>query len=113
MLKHTPYQILGVDPQADDVSIRQAYLDLVKIFPPERQPERFREIRQAYQAINDQDSRWLTELFGLPEISFDQLLNQAFPQPESRSAMPPADFLQLLSAEAVEPALKRMVKTDE
>lgn len=43
-----PFQILGVVQDANEAEVRVRYLDLVKQFPPEREPERFREIRAAY-----------------------------------------------------------------
>ncbi len=48
-----PYEILGVSPQADEAQIRSRYLDLVREFPPDRAPERFAEVRAAYDALRD------------------------------------------------------------
>ena len=48
-----PYTILGVSHAADDVAIRTRYLELVREFTPERAPERFAEIRQAYDCLRD------------------------------------------------------------
>ena len=36
-----PHQVLGVEPDADDETIRRRYLELVREFPPERNPEKF------------------------------------------------------------------------
>lgn len=49
----SPLQILGLPIDADDAQIRARYLELVKKFSPDQHPERFREIRQAYDAIQD------------------------------------------------------------
>ena len=46
-----PFAVLGVDDDAGDETIRQRYLALVRRFPPDREPDRFQEIRQAYEAI--------------------------------------------------------------
>lgn len=48
-----PFQILGVSRDAGEADVRARYLELVKQFPPEREPERFREIRAAYEAARD------------------------------------------------------------
>jgi curved DNA-binding protein CbpA len=48
-----PYEILGVSPQASDADIRNRYLQLVREFPPDRAPERFAQIRAAYDELRD------------------------------------------------------------
>lgn len=48
-----PFVILGVAADAGEEEIRVRYLKLVREFPPERDPERFREIRAAYEAVRD------------------------------------------------------------
>ena len=58
-----PYQILGLSPDADDETIRRRYLELVKQFSPERHPERFAAIRQAYESLRDLDTRLRYRLF--------------------------------------------------
>src|SRR4051794_18957685 len=58
-----PFAILGVPPDAGEAEVRARYLELVKQFPPEREPEKFREVRAAYEAAKDPLSiaRRLTE----------------------------------------------------
>jgi len=58
-----PYDILGVAPGANDKTIRDAYLEAVKRFPPEHYPEQFSAVNEAYQAIKDEDSRLRHILF--------------------------------------------------
>lgn len=58
-----PYDILGLDPDADDKTVRNAYLEAVKRFPPEHYPERFSAVNEAYQTIKDEDSRLRYILF--------------------------------------------------
>jgi curved DNA-binding protein CbpA len=48
-----PFETLGVAPSASEAEIRARYLELVRRFPPEREPSRFREIRAAFEAAND------------------------------------------------------------
>lgn len=48
-----PFAILGVSRDAGEAEIRARYLELVKQFPPDREPERFREIRSAFEAVKD------------------------------------------------------------
>lgn len=47
----TPYEILGVDEDADDDAIKKAYLGKVREFPPEHQPDAFQRIREAYERV--------------------------------------------------------------
>jgi len=58
-----PYDILGLDRQADDTAIRRAYARLVRQFPPEREPDAFRKIRTAYEQLRDPESRARLSLF--------------------------------------------------
>jgi curved DNA-binding protein CbpA len=48
-----PFHILGLSTEADEAEVRARYLELVKQFPPDREPEKFREIRAAYEATRD------------------------------------------------------------
>lgn len=48
-----PHETLGIDPATSADEARRRYLELVRQFPPDREPERFREIHAAYQAFID------------------------------------------------------------
>ncbi len=67
-MKPSPFEILGVSPDADDEAIRQAYLRQVRQSPPDREPERFRQVREAYDQLRDARSRMRHSLFHLPEL---------------------------------------------
>lgn len=58
-----PHAILGISPQASDDELRARYLDLVREFPPDRAPEKFAEIRAAYDQARDPVRRLEGELF--------------------------------------------------
>ncbi|HDH98981.1 MAG TPA: molecular chaperone DnaJ [Deltaproteobacteria bacterium] len=58
-----PYEVLGIGVDADDVSVRNAYLDLVRRYPPERHPEKFKQITEAYARLKDKKSRLEYYLF--------------------------------------------------
>lgn len=47
------YQILGVSSGADQKEIKRAYFKLVRQFTPEKDPERFQQIREAYENLSD------------------------------------------------------------
>jgi len=51
------YARLGLGPTASAEEIRRAYLSLVRKFTPEREPEAFKRIREAYETLNNPVSR--------------------------------------------------------
>lgn len=59
----SPYDVLRVSPEATDEDIRKAYLAMVRLYPPEQEPERFRQISAAYSLIKDEKSRLSFYLF--------------------------------------------------
>ncbi len=48
-----PWKVLEVSPHASEEEVRAAYLRKVKEHPPERSPEAFERIRDAYEALKD------------------------------------------------------------
>lgn len=44
---------LGVQPGADDEALRAAYLEKVRQHPPDREPDLFESIRDAYEQLRD------------------------------------------------------------
>lgn len=66
-----PYQVLGLKPDSDDAEIRRRYLSLVREYPPEREPERFAAIREAYEQLRDPVVRLKARLF--PKESSDTM----------------------------------------
>ncbi len=65
----TPYEILDVPEESSDSEIKKAYLAKVRQYPPERFPEMFQQIRQAYELIRTESERLSYKLFhtSLPE----------------------------------------------
>lgn len=51
------YQILEIEPQASDKEIKAAYFRLVRQYTPEKEPEKFRVLRNAYETLKDPKSR--------------------------------------------------------
>lgn len=60
-----PYRELGIPEDTDDDdAIRNAWLEGVRRFPPEKEPERFARNREAYEMIRDRESRFRLWTFG-------------------------------------------------
>jgi len=58
-----PYRVLGVPADADDAAIRAAYLAAIRACPPERDRQRFENVRAAFEAIANARARLAHALF--------------------------------------------------
>ena len=47
------YEILGVDASSDNQIIRAAYVRMLRKFTPENNPDKFKEIREAYETLSN------------------------------------------------------------
>ncbi len=95
------YQVLGVGQDADDQTIRKAYLDRVKQFSPEKDPAGFKRITRAYEVLKDRRSRVRSKLMGAEAV-----------YPVWTDAL--EDFLQLQrEAKMVSPGLKDLVEAQK
>ena len=68
-----PYRVLGVAENADDSSIRAAYLAAVRACPPERDRQRFEQVRAAFEAIATQPKRLAHALFDTTAPTLQEL----------------------------------------
>jgi curved DNA-binding protein CbpA len=59
----TPYEILSINSSSDDKTIRNAYLQLVKEHLPDKDPEKFKKIVEAYETVKDENRRLKYYLF--------------------------------------------------
>lgn len=58
-----PYEVLGLPRAADEAETRRRYLELVRQFPPDRDPSKFAEIRAAFEQVRDPLRRLQSQLF--------------------------------------------------
>lgn len=49
------YRILGLEEGADEKTIKRAYFKLIRTYSPEKDPERFQEIRAAYERLTEEE----------------------------------------------------------
>lgn len=61
------YETLELAPGASQSEIKKAYFRLVRACPPDREPERFQEIRRAYEMLREQPAKEAREEFPPPE----------------------------------------------
>jgi curved DNA-binding protein CbpA len=59
----TYYLSLDLLLDASNEEIRNKYIELVKKYTPEKNPERFQKITEAYEAIKDERSRIRSKIF--------------------------------------------------
>ena len=62
MLNH--YLAMGLPPNATEEAIRRRYLELVRLYPPSRSPQRFQRINAAYDVLKDRRSRIHDRIYG-------------------------------------------------
>jgi len=87
-------EILGVAPNAGDAEIRAAYLRKVKENPPDRAPEQFERIRDAYELLRDPRRRALQTLLAVdPSAPLVSLLPA---HPAERRFIGPGPWLAVL-----------------
>lgn len=68
-----PFAVLGVSESAADAAIKQRYLALVRAFPPDREPDRFQQIRRAYEAVRTKRGRLEVQLLTTRSNALTQL----------------------------------------
>jgi curved DNA-binding protein CbpA len=70
-----PEKILGIDQNAGEEEIRAAYVRKVKEHPPDRSPEEFERIRDAYDSLRDPRRRMRDRLLAVdPFVPFVSVL---------------------------------------
>ncbi len=91
-----PYEVLGLTPQADSETIRARYLSLVREFSPERAPERFSQIREAYEQLRDPLVNLQSRLLDPAPVATFEGLMESF-QPNIRGQRLATDVLMSLA----------------
>lgn len=74
------YEILGVSAGADQKEIKRAYFKLVRQFSPEKDPERFQEIRGAYERLTQGEEQEKAGIRLSMEMSEEPFAQRMFQQ---------------------------------
>ena len=80
MDKSTAYQILEIPKESSDDEIKIAYIRLVKLHPPEHDPDKFIQVRKAYENLKDPVKRAREDLFTFNFIHDSFRLSSSTPQ---------------------------------
>ena len=79
-----PYLILGLwdkkmSGSLDDTAVKTAYQTLLRKYPPEQQPERFKQIRTAFEQLETHKKRLQYELFDYTLPTFEDVVTAVLP----------------------------------
>lgn len=98
-----PYAVLELPRTATSAEIKRAYFGLVRLHPPEREPDAFKRIRAAYEQLRDDARR----------IETDMLLLNRWPTP-MRKRRPLRPDLTLHTEDVIDAAraLTDLARTD-
>ena len=98
MLAH--YLTLDLSLDASQEEIRRRYLELTRAHPPSRDPDRFRRIAAAYEALQDDRSRVRTAIYGMAAYGDWELALEALVEARQASRKAPG-LKTLLAAEGL------------
>ncbi len=70
-----PFFVLQVAETASDDDVQKAYLRAIRQYPPDRAPERFQEIRTAFETIRTRRDRLRYHLFHSDPPEVESLLS--------------------------------------
>jgi hypothetical protein len=88
-----PYRVLGLPRDADEATIRAAWLRAVRDHPPERDAAAFERIRNAFDALRDPRQRIRQMLESDPSMPLARAL---FDERVPRPAVGPGPWLSLI-----------------
>ncbi|MBN1901016.1 J domain-containing protein [Candidatus Sumerlaeota bacterium] len=92
-----PFYVLKVSHTATDGEVREAYLNAVKKYPPERFPVEFNQITLSYKQIQETRQRLSRYLFALPPFrTLAEIVPETAPQ---RNRIPGEHWMTLFRRE--------------
>ncbi|NOK11890.1 J domain-containing protein [Corallococcus exercitus] len=75
--RQNPYEVLGVEKDADARAIKKAYFERVRQNPPETHPEEFRRLREAYELLSDPEARQAFDASAAQQADGPEAVNNA------------------------------------
>lgn len=105
-----PYEALGLAYSASGEEIRKAYFALVRQHTPEKSPDRFKQIRAAYEKLSTPEKKLETDMLRIQTISWPSLDSESStPVPPKRRDRSKKDADSEPSYSASVPGLKNAV----
>ncbi|TCT16001.1 tetratricopeptide repeat protein [Natranaerovirga pectinivora] len=95
------YEILQIDNKVDDREIKKAYVKMLRKYPPEKAPEDFKKIREAYERLIDPISRAEYDAFSQYKdqiVEHDTIGNNALESGDYKTAI--KEYKKILIIEA-------------
>jgi len=73
----TLYDVLGLNKDASPLAIKKGYFAMVRKYPPERYPDKFMEIRKAYETLSNEKTRMeydsISGMSNFVRVSYEQV----------------------------------------
>ncbi len=103
-MSDNPFTTLGVDENAGDDEIRRRYLELVRAWPPDREPEKFQALRQAYEAVSGPRQRLEWKLLHTSTSALSRLKLHCLADPDAQQRRPTEAAMTALLLDSVQHA---------
>ncbi len=101
-----PYLTLDVLDDSDDATIKTAYLQAVKRYPPDQNGELFEQIRNAYEQIATKEKRMMLKLFNIEPVLPVQIIKMCI---KNKGDQPlTTETLQKIIASGLQSSLTKM-----
>lgn len=97
-----PFRLLEIPRDADDATVRQAWLAKVRAYPPERAPRAFEAIRTAYETLATERDRLRYQLFDEGPPTLEEVL-LALLESDATPEVGPEDIRAVLHAATASP----------
>lgn len=72
------YKSLGLRANATQEAIKQKYIEMLRLFPPESYPEEFQRIRRAYETLRDPVKRSEYDLMRKYGGRIEKIMEEAY-----------------------------------
>ena len=100
-----PFEILGISSDADDKTVRQAYLAGLRQFPPDKDPQGFQRLRAAYEKVDTEMKRIAVSLDWPYSLSTKEEILSVFATEGEYCKVGPEPWLELIRANVKKPEM--------
>ncbi len=90
---NNPFKILSISYTSNDDEVKSAYLQQIRQFPPDRYPEKFKKIKEAYEKLKTERDRIACRLFCAEDLTLIDLMESIKKQDSIISSEKLIDFI--------------------